>query len=684
MSDPHSHGHASGPNTGSYKLAAVGIALVIILYLVLAYMGIPQKWTQEKVEHEHNAHAPAAAMETPVVETPAADVSATDAAPVEAKLETEVKTAPAPAATESKTAPPVEIPTTSETKTISVTPELPAATTPAVETAPPAAAPAATETENAPASEILLESVTMSTTEPALAHDAHDAHDAHHDHAAHGDHGEATDVHLPPYFMILPFAALLLCIALLPLIPATEHWWESNLHRFYVAAGLGIITLLYYGFMHPGVIDNHWPYHCLSDATATSKMWTVFSNAIISEFIPFIVLLFALFSIAGGIRIEGNLAAKPGTNTIMIAIGALLASFIGTTGAAMLLIRPLLETNRERKIKVHTVVFFIFAVCNCGGCLLPTGDPPLFLGYLAGVDFLWTMNLWREWLFVNALLLAVYYAWDSFYAYPREAKEDIQKDNTETASLKFKGLFPNVLLLIGVVLAVALLDPSKTLPGTTWHPWMFLREIVQLGLVFISLIWVTSTPLRVANNFNFGAIIEVAALFFGIFLTMQVPLQILNEQGDKLGLHSGQHFYWSTGSLSAVLDNAPTYVVFSTAAKKVTIEDEKAGKIVTYQHGDNAAREAAEKKVAELNAANPSGNVEAVETEAGINTKLLVAVSLGAVFMGAMTYIGNGPNFMVKAIAEQEGIKMPSFFGYMGYSFAILLPILLIMTFIFL
>ncbi|MDO4585253.1 MAG: sodium:proton antiporter [Planctomycetia bacterium] len=490
--------------------------------------------------------------------------------------------------------------------------------------------------------------------------------------AVHSDaaHHHDVKVELPPIYMVAPFALLLLAIAVLPLIPATEHWWESNLHRFYVAAALGILTLLYYGFMHPGVLESHWPAHSYSADNPMGRMWVVFANAILNEFIPFIVLLFALFTIAGGIRIEGDLKAKPLTNTVILAIGALLASFVGTTGAAMLLIRLLLETNKERKYKVHTIIFFIFAVCNCGGCLLPTGDPPLFLGYLRGVDFLWTMSLWKEWLFVNALILAVYYVWDAFVAYPRESQSDIQRDNTETTGLKFMGLFPNVFLLVGVILAVALLDPSKAVPGTNWHAWMYLREIVQLGLVFLSYV-LGKTSIRTANRFSFNAIIEVAALFFGIFICMQVPLQILNAKGDQLGMtrHDTKAFYWCTGALSSVLDNAPTYVVFQETAKALTKADEEAGKIVTYHAGSPKPE--------------TTGTVEAVEVEAGVDTALLVAVSLGAVFMGAMTYIGNGPNFMVKAIAEEEGIKMPSFFGYMLYSCCILLPILFVMTILF-
>ncbi len=488
--------------------------------------------------------------------------------------------------------------------------------------------------------------------------------------------------------MVIPFALLLLAIAILPLIPATEHWWESNLHRFYVAAFLGVITLLYYGFAHTGVLESHW--HALSaahlcDDTAGARMWTIFANAIFDEFVPFIVLLFALFSIAGGIRVEGNLKAKPMTNTIFIAIGAALASFIGTTGAAMLLIRPLLETNKERKFKVHTVIFFIFAVCNCGGCLLPTGDPPLFLGYLAGVGFTWTMCLWKEWLFTNCVLLVIYYMWDRFISYPKETSTDIVLDNVEAGKLKFLGIFPNALLLIGVILAVALLDPKKAFPGTEWHAPMYLREIVQLGLVFVSLV-LGNTKVRLNNRFNFGAITEVAALFFGIFICMQVPLQILNEKGGELGMgvDDTHSFFWATGSLSSVLDNAPTYVVFSTVGKTATLDAEKRGELVIYQDGNAKEKSAAEAKVAELKASNSEMNIEAMPIEAGIAAKVLVAVSLGSVFMGAMTYIGNGPNFMVKAIAEEEGVKMPSFFGYMVYSFGILFPILLIMTFLFL
>jgi Na+/H+ antiporter NhaD/arsenite permease-like protein len=324
-------------------------------------------------------------------------------------------------------------------------------------------------------------------------------------------------------------------------------------------------------------------------------------------------------------------------------VGGVLASFIGTTGAAMLLIRPLLETNSERKRVAHTVVFFIFVVCNCGGLLLPLGDPPLFLGYLQGVPFLWTLHLWPSWMFVNGLLLAVYFAWDHFYAYPREEKRDVRIDESRVHRLRFSGLWPNALLLVGVVLAVGLLDSSKPMPGTNWTPWFYLREAVLLGLVAISLL-AGATSIRVANSFNYVAIIEVACLFIGIFVCMQPALEILRASGSSLGINTPDRFYWATGVLSSVLDNAPTYLVFFEAAKAIEFEGAQI---------------------------------------AGVAEPLLAAISLGAVMMGAMTYIGNGPNFMVKSIAENSGVRMPSFFGYIGYSVCVLLPILVLDSLLF-
>jgi len=486
-----------------------------------------------------------------------------------------------------------------------------------------------------------------STPEHTEADASHDQHQRHDGGSTHG----ALDKPPPPeYWTVIPFVLLLGAIAVLPLIPATEHWWESNLHRFVVAAALGVLTLLYYLIVHQHPIEGHWPvHHVMGPSEAGLNFgvtWTVLANAILNEYIPFIMLLFSLYTISGGIRIKGDLRAHPLTNSTFIAVGGLLASFIGTTGAAMLLIRPLLETNSERRYVKHTVIFFIFVVCNCGGCLLPIGDPPLFLGYLRGVPFLWTFALWPQWLFVNVCLIAMYFLWDHFWYYPHEEAIDIARDETRVRGLRFSGVWPNVPLLAGVILSVGLLDPSKPLLDTGWHPWLYLREIVQLGLVALSLI-LGNDEVRRKNNFNYHAILEVAALFFGIFICMQPPLQILGIEGPQLGLSTPMHFFWLTGSLSSVLDNAPTYVVFFETARTLG--------------GENLV---------------PPGR--------GVEEALLVAVSLGAVFMGAMTYIGNGPNFMVKAIAEKSGIHMPSFFGYMLYSCGILLPLLVLTTWIFL
>jgi Na+/H+ antiporter NhaD/arsenite permease-like protein len=486
----------------------------------------------------------------------------------------------------------------------------------------------------------------QTATERILAAARHD------DGAAEGERAEAgpSKGQPPPGWMVLPFALLLGAIAVLPLMHATEHWWESNLHKFYIAGGLGLLTLTYYGLMHLEPIQRHFLGHAVIERSGRPFEWefsgTIFANAILQDYVPFIILLFALYTISGGIRIQGDLPAHPLTNTCFIGIGAILASFIGTTGAAMLLVRPLLETNSERKHVKHTVVFFIFAVCNCGGCLLPLGDPPLFLGYLQGVDFLWTLRLWKEWALVNAALLAIYCAWDAFVCYPKEQRRDIARDEATRRPLRFLGVWPNAALLLGVVVSVGLLDTSKTLPGTDWHPWLYLRECVLLALVALSLM-LGRESVRQANHFNYGAIVEVAALFLGIFICMQPALQILDVRGPSLGIDTPAKFFWITGALSSVLDNAPTYLVFFETARALD-----APGLRTMDH-------------------------------VGIPDNFLAAISLGAVFMGANTYIGNGPNFMVKTIAEKSGVRMPSFFGYMAYSGCILIPLFAIVHLLF-
>jgi Na+/H+ antiporter NhaD/arsenite permease-like protein len=469
-------------------------------------------------------------------------------------------------------------------------------------------------------------------------------------HAEQAPSEAAATAAAPALWMVFPFAAILASIALLPLIPATQHWWDSNSSKLIVAVGLSLLTLAYYGLMHHAPVDGHWPAHHLVQPVGvgaqSSFIRTILENAILQEYVPFIVLLFSLYTISGGIRIEGDLTADPITNASFLAAGAVLANLIGTTGAAMLLIRPLLETNQERQHVRHTVVMFIFVVCNCGGLLLPLGDPPLFLGYLAGVPFLWTLRLWAAWALIVGLLLVIYVLLDHFVFYHRETIADIERDIERTRRLQFSGWRLNAPLLLGIVLAVALLDPSKSFPGIAWHPWLYLREIVELVLVAISVHW-GSQKVRDQNQFSFAAILEVGVLFIGIFICMQPALDILGVYGNQLGINTPARFFWASGSLSSVLDNAPTYLVFFTSAQSM-----------------HAA--------------------EGVKLVAGVDPKILAGISLGSVCMGAMTYIGNGPNFMVKAIADRSGVRMPSFFGYMVYSFAILLPVFALTVWTFL
>ncbi len=475
-------------------------------------------------------------------------------------------------------------------------------------------------------------------------------------------HADASHA-IPSLAWVTPFAILLLCIAVFPLVHRLEHWWHHNSSKLMVAVALAVVTLAYYSMRDFGVqvhdefsaeVLEHAGFHLNAEdhhrtAPGFGTAAGVLANSMM-EYIPFISLLFSLYVISGGISVRGDIPAHPSTNLAFMAIGGVLASFIGTTGASMLLIRPLLKTNSERHKVVHTVVFFIFIVSNIGGTLLPIGDPPLFLGYLKGVPFLWTMQLWKEWAFALVILLVVYYVWD-LWAYKHEDKRDILLDEAKTQPISIVGKF-NFLLLFGVVFATGTLSPGKPFLGIEggWVPFTFCRELVQIALVVISLL-ATSKAIRREVNFNYTAILEVACLFIGIFICMQVPIEILNAEGAKLGIDQPWKFFWATGILSSVLDNAPTYVVFFETA--------------------NAMTKGAGEGILPL----LSGHF--------IRMDQLVAISLGAVFMGANTYIGNGPNFMVKSIAEHEGVKMPSFFGYMIYSGMILIPLFILITLVF-
>jgi Na+/H+ antiporter NhaD/arsenite permease-like protein len=440
---------------------------------------------------------------------------------------------------------------------------------------------------------------------------------------------------MPPYWILgaVPFAGILGAIAILPLIPATHHWWESNRNRLIVALCFAATTLLYYLVFQGAGAAVH-----------------ALEHAVVDEYIPFIVLLFSLYVITGGVNVQGDVPAHPITNTAILGIGALAASFVGTTGASMLLIRPLLQTNSERKHVTHTVVFFIFLVSNIGGCLLPIGDPPLFLGYLRGVPFLWTFVLWKQWAVCSLVLLTMYFIWDSI-VYKREPRPNIVRDETVRKPMRLSGAI-NFVWLAGVVLAVWQLSPGRVLPGINLTVFPFLRELVMLGLVGMSL-YTTPQGVREENRFNYTAIIEVAALFIGIFITMQVPIEVLHVKGDQLGVTTPGQFFWITGLLSSVLDNAPTYVVFFETANTMTHE--------------------------------PGPGIFQLVTGDFIREDMLVGISLGSVFMGANTYIGNGPNFMVKSIAEQAGVAMPSFFGYIiRYAVPVLLPLFILIWILFL
>ncbi|MCX5684479.1 MAG: sodium:proton antiporter [Planctomycetota bacterium] len=469
--------------------------------------------------------------------------------------------------------------------------------------------------------------------------------------AGHAESAAATAAapsYVPPLWSIAPFALLLLVIAIVPLIQRCAKFWSRNRNKLLVALVLSVPVLMFYVAIHPSMAVREGE-HIVELAAGLPILGHVLSAAVLEEFVPFIILLFCLYTISGGIQVRGDLAAHPATNTAFLAAGAVLASIIGTTGAAMLLIRPLLETNKERKHVRHTVIFFIFIVCNIGGCLLPTGDPPLFLGYLMGVPFLWTLGLAAEWAIACGILLIVYYVWDTA-AYRREAPQDIARDEASAERLGVRGKI-NLVYLLGVVLAVALLVPGEPLVfyrGFIVPP--YLREGVMLAVAALSLL-TTPRGLREANQFTFSAIAEVAALFLGIFITMQAPIEMLRVCGPTLGMTEPWQFFWASGGLSSFLDNAPTYVVFFETANSLTT--------------------------------SPGQGIMELADGQFIRLDLLVAVSLGAVFMGANTYIGNGPNFMVKAIAEERGIRMPSFFGYMLYSVGILIPIFLALTFVF-
>lgn len=434
----------------------------------------------------------------------------------------------------------------------------------------------------------------------------------------------------------VPFAGLLLSIALCPLL--APQFWHHHYGKLTIAWSLAFLLpcAVFFG----------------ADTAVAGAV-----HAFMAEFFPFIILITALFVVAGGICVRGNLHGTPALNTGLLAIGTLLASIMGTTGASMLMIRPLIRANDNRQSAVHIVVFFIFLVANAGGSLTPLGDPPLFLGFLKGVDFFWTIkNIFPETLFLCVSLLLIFYFLDQYYYHKQEKILPPVADPTPDSAISFEGKANFILLaaIVGLVLMSGLWKSGVVLSvfGTQIDLQSLVRDIALIGVIFLSL-WITPHSARRGNDFSWGPIQEVAKLFAGIFLTI-IPVIAMLRAGESGAFaaivrmvtdHEGQPinamYFWASGLLSSFLDNAPTYLVFFNTA---------------------------------------GGDPKILMTTLAAT---LAAISCGSVFMGANSYIGNAPNLMVKAIAEERGIKMPSFFGYMGWSCAVLMPLFIVMTFIF-
>jgi len=423
---------------------------------------------------------------------------------------------------------------------------------------------------------------------------------------------------------------MLLAIAVLP--PLCGGWFHRNRNKAIISFVLGVPTLVY--------IFTRFGHTGLELAAETAE-----------EYVSFIILLFVLYTVSGGIYLTGNIIATPRHNLGFLATGALLASLIGTMGASMVLIRPLLRANSERKYQRHTVIFFIFAVSNLGGLLTPLGDPPLFLGFLRGVPFGWTLRLWAEWLLTVGLTLLVYMAVE-FRHYRKEPREALRRDLADYVPMRIKGSLNA--LPFALVIVTILLSDIWARAGEAIH-FPFIREVILVLLALFSLFVCPRGP-RAANSFSWGPIVEVAVVFAGIFATMIPALALLQTNGASMGMTQPWQYFWATGGLSAFLDNAPTYLTFASVAQ---------GQV----------------------GAATVGALTAPEVVAGLGysaADFLTAISCGAVMMGALTYIGNAPNFAVKCIAEHQGLKMPSFFHFLGYSLVVLGPILALVTVIFL
>jgi Na+/H+ antiporter NhaD/arsenite permease-like protein len=440
----------------------------------------------------------------------------------------------------------------------------------------------------------------------------------------------------PPIWTALPFAAYLLTIAIAPL--AFPHFWEHNRNKLILGLIASLPVILYLLMVEPHGLE--WLHHALR------------------EYVAFIALLASLFVISGGVYLRGSLAGTPLVNTAFLTIGALIASFVGTTGASMLLIRPLLRANEKREQKVHLVIFFIFIVSNGAGMLTPLGDPPLFLGFLRGVPFLWTFQLIGPWALVNGALLLLFNFFDQRML-NREERErpgsQLEDAMAVKEPLRIDGGI-NFLWLAGVIAVIYGMGRFGHQISES-EDTLAVLQVAGMGAMAVLSIVTTTRACRAANQFAWGPIMEVAAIFLGIFVTMVPALKILETKGAALGVTQPWQYFWATGVLSSFLDNAPTYLTFASLA------------VGAVNDMDPAAH---------LSADNLGGLVQHP-----VGALFLIAISCGAVFMGANTYIGNGPNFMVKAIAEASGVRMPSFFRYMLWSAMILIPLFVLVTFIF-
>lgn len=433
-----------------------------------------------------------------------------------------------------------------------------------------------------------------------------------------------------PLWVSIPFLIMLLAIAVGPLI--LGKWWDKNKNKLLVSIILSIPVVVY-------MLDN--------------GLSTNLANTVVHDYVPFIILLGSLFIITGGIHVSGDIKATPRNNVLFMGIGYVLAAFMGTTGAAMLLIRPMINTNQERKYITHTMLFFIAAIANCGGLLTALGDPPLFMLYLRGAEFSWFFTLFPEWAFTGVLLLSIYYFVDRYY-YKKEEWIDLAEDSIQQEPIRVTGNI-NFLFLLGVILAVAFINKGNipAMEQENTPIWLeYIREIILVILAALSLYY-TKSEVRKNNSFSWTPITEVACLFLGIFVTMSPALIWLANNAVSFGVTEPRQFLYASGVLSSFLDNTPTAVAFYDLARGL------------------------------VTGGIPPFLSESIRV-AGVPEILLKAICVGSVFFGSMTYIGNGPNFMVKSIAEERGIKMPSFFAYMfKFSLIVLLPIYIIVQLIF-